>query len=244
MPNPTQKTCRKCGATKPLDEFAPSRTCKDGRRGTCRACRFRGGTKPASPKVCPGCGIEKSPAEFGKNSHAADGLQSRCRPCTAVLKAASHQRNREKNLVRSKAGYQSNRELRIAQANAWKRAHPDKVREYGRIYRERNPGRDLEDTRRWIAANPERAAENFRRNTLRRRARLVGATIGPVDLQALWTGTCPLCGDTMDRTINYPDPLSASVDHIVPLSLGGTHEQANLQWTHLVCNIRKGAKAP
>ena len=29
-----------------------------------------------------------------------------------------------------------------------------------------------------------------------------------------------------------------------PLSKGGTHEQSNLQWTHLVENLRKGATVP
>lgn len=38
--------------------------------------------------------------------------------------------------------------------------------------------------------------------------------------------------------------MSKSLDHIVPLAKGGTHEQSNLQWTHLVENLQKGASVP
>jgi 5-methylcytosine-specific restriction endonuclease McrA len=34
--------------------------------------------------------------------------------------------------------------------------------------------------------------------------------------------------------------MSASVDHIIPLVLGGEHSMANVQAAHLVCNLRKG----
>lgn len=195
-------------------------------------------------KTCTKCGALKPISNFGRKASNRDGYQARCRPCIKVDKAESWQRNRERGIAKSRARYRANREAHIASVAAWKKAHPEKVRAYSRTWRERNPGRDLEDTRRWIAANPERAAENFRRNTAKRRARKMGAAIGPVDLDALWTGVCAICAGILDRSLAYPDPLSPSVDHIVPLSIGGSHEQANLQWSHLVCNIRKGAKAP
>jgi HNH endonuclease len=34
-------------------------------------------------------------------------------------------------------------------------------------------------------------------------------------------------------------PLSASIDHIVPLAAGGTDDRANLQLAHLFCNLHK-----
>jgi hypothetical protein len=35
------------------------------------------------------------------------------------------------------------------------------------------------------------------------------------------------------------DPLAASIDHIVPVSAGGTDEPRNLQIAHLFCNLHK-----
>lgn len=194
-------------------------------------------------KACSKCGETKPLTDYGVKSAARDGRNSRCKPCVKVDKAESWQRHLESNRAKNRANYLAHREARIAGQAAWKKANPDKVREYGRIWRERNPGRDTEDTRRWIAENPERAAVNFKRNTLKRRARKKNATIGVVNLDALWSGSCGICDEPIDRATKYPHPLSPSVDHIVPLSKGGTHEQSNLQWAHLVCNQRKGAKA-
>ncbi len=36
-------------------------------------------------------------------------------------------------------------------------------------------------------------------------------------------------------------PLSASVDHIVPMAAGGTDDRSNLQIAHLFCNLHKSA---
>lgn len=53
---------------------------------------------------------------------------------------------------------------------------------------------------------------------------------------------CQLCGDAVDPTIEWPHPMSASLDHRRPLSRGGDHTKSNSQCAHLVCNTRKGAQ--
>lgn len=52
---------------------------------------------------------------------------------------------------------------------------------------------------------------------------------------------CGLCAELVDVSLHAPDPLCASVDHVVPRSLGGTNDPSNLQLAHLGCNVRKGA---
>lgn len=54
---------------------------------------------------------------------------------------------------------------------------------------------------------------------------------------------CGLCGESVDRDASWPNPEAASLDHIIPLSLGGPHEPGNVQLAHLRCNWRKGDKA-
>jgi hypothetical protein len=51
---------------------------------------------------------------------------------------------------------------------------------------------------------------------------------------------CQLCRNAVNKGLKWPDPLSASIDHVIPISLGGEHSYANTQLAHLVCNIRKG----
>lgn len=48
-------------------------------------------------------------------------------------------------------------------------------------------------------------------------------------------GQCGLCGKSVD--IN-----DFHLDHIIPLSRGGTHESRNVQIAHAFCNQSKGAK--
>ncbi len=51
---------------------------------------------------------------------------------------------------------------------------------------------------------------------------------------------CQLCGTPIDSRIEWPAPASPSIDHIIPISLGGEHIVENLQAAHLGCNSRKG----
>ena len=43
---------------------------------------------------------------------------------------------------------------------------------------------------------------------------------------------CGICGGDIDYTLRTPHPDSFEVDHIVPLSKGGTDELANKQAAH------------
>lgn len=51
---------------------------------------------------------------------------------------------------------------------------------------------------------------------------------------------CQLCGCKVKRTKTY-HPQQATIDHIVPLSLGGAHTYANVQTCCQECNSAKGA---
>lgn len=50
---------------------------------------------------------------------------------------------------------------------------------------------------------------------------------------------CQICGSEVDREVLYPDPLSATLDHVVPLSRGGDHTRENTVLAHLRCNLVK-----
>lgn len=55
---------------------------------------------------------------------------------------------------------------------------------------------------------------------------------------------CGICHEPVDKTLRHPDPMSASLDHIIPISKGGAHSRENAQCAHWLCNMSKGAKVP
>lgn len=77
----------------------------------------------------------------------------------------------------------------------------------------------------------------------RRRARLAAATVEPVNEFVVYERDgwiCQICMQPIDRTQHYPEPLSPSLDHRVPLALGGEHSYRNCQASHYLCNASKG----
>ncbi len=79
-------------------------------------------------------------------------------------------------------------------------------------------------------------------NKGQRRARMVGAKCEPISRVAIFERDgwrCGLCGKRINKRLKSPHPLSASLDHIVPLSQGGDHVRTNVQASHLRCNLSK-----
>lgn len=82
-------------------------------------------------------------------------------------------------------------------------------------------------------------AEHVRLNRLR-----PGARQEPYSRKAIFARDgwlCHLCGNPVPPELEHPDPLCASVDHVVPLSRGGDDTAENVACSHLVCNLSKGA---
>lgn len=76
-----------------------------------------------------------------------------------------------------------------------------------------------------------------------RRAKHYGVHWEQVDILKIYERDnfqCGLCGKKVDLSLPYPDKLSASLDHVIPLSKGGTHTEKNVQLSHLHCNLSKG----
>jgi hypothetical protein len=77
---------------------------------------------------------------------------------------------------------------------------------------------------------------------LNRAARKRGAYVADVHFAHIYKrdgGICQICGGAVDKSAKAPHPLSPSLDHIVPLAVGGTHEPANVQLAHFLCNSLK-----
>ncbi len=89
------------------------------------------------------------------------------------------------------------------------------------------------------AARDRRSDENHRRKARKRGAFVARVYRSQVYERDGWR--CQLCHRRVDPKLAFPHLMSATLDHIVPLAAGGTHEPRNVQLAHFICNSRKGA---
>jgi 5-methylcytosine-specific restriction endonuclease McrA len=158
-----------------------------------------------------------------------------------------YEANRENVLQRNQEYYEANREKVIERVRRYAETNPEKISKKQRRWRDANP----EHNRQWRQTNPEKAATISSLASHRRRARELDAFIEDVPPLEIferdeWRCQIPGClypDIPVSRSVTYPHPIFASLDHVVPLAKGGTHERSNLVTAHLRCNIAKGDRA-
>lgn len=55
---------------------------------------------------------------------------------------------------------------------------------------------------------------------------------------------CYLCGDQLSLDAPANDPKELTLDHVLPRSLGGSHDSENLRTACRTCNVLKSNKMP
>lgn len=80
----------------------------------------------------------------------------------------------------------------------------------------------------------------------RRRARMHNAQIEEIDPLVIAKRDkykCHICRKRVNMDLDVQDIYSPTMDHLIPISLGGDHTYANIQLAHRICNSRKGNRA-
>lgn len=227
---PASKYCGKCRSVRPASDFHRMSSSKDGLQNYCAECL----SQAARARKNRGPGATARANRLKAVAALVEAGAKECRGC-GVLKDSGEFTKRAQSLDGLSPDCKACRKAMKAREYA---RHRDVIRERGRRGYEAAREARLEAQRQWDAANRDKRAEaRGRRRALKR-----STTTGPIDLDALWTGVCPLCELPMSLEPTAPDPMTRSLDHIIPLARGGTHEQSNLQWTHLRCNLRKGTR--
>jgi hypothetical protein len=100
---------------------------------------------------------------------------------------------------------------------------------------------------RKAARRATRQTEGYRKRkrdmNRRRRARKRGAQTERVDAAKVYERDgwrCGICRRRVNPELKYPHRMSASLDHVIPLSWDGEHNYANSQLAHFICNSIKG----
>lgn len=76
----------------------------------------------------------------------------------------------------------------------------------------------------------------------RKREKIIKAAPEPVQYKKIYArdkGICQICGLPVSKDKFIDASWGGSIDHIVPLSVGGKHEMSNCQLAHRLCNSLK-----
>lgn len=214
-------------------------------------------------KPCSTCARELPLLAFGLNKCKRDGLQGYCRECAQESQRRWKERNPGKNRERLRRAYEENREARIKQSRDWAIAHPERRRAIerkalkvnrerknaqSRKWRELHPERRKEVVNKWDKGNRDKLNAAARRrdhedptrrivkaNKRRTRITSAGGSFTRTewkDLCARYGFACVCCGEVKPLT----------VDHVIPVSKGGTSYIDNLQPLCKSCNSAKHDK--
>lgn len=225
----SQKRCSKCHKYKPASNEFFHKNCasKDGLYHRCKVCHSYKKPKevlPEGTKRCTKC-KQILPATrdyfFADPRTKQDGLYGRCKTCFNEDSRISRQKDIEKSRACALKTYYKYREKYLA---------------IGKRYRDENPEKWKEKNDNWRKKNPEKArAIMYRHISLKRGA---DGRYTDEDLKQIYkdqNGCCAYC----QRSISWEIPYDVTVDHIQPLSRGGTNWPENIALACPQCNASK-----
>lgn len=193
--------------------------------------------READMKTCKKCNSEKRLTEFSKSAQSKTGHRPRCKACENSAAVAWYADNVEKIRAKSVARHAANPEKMRARLSVWRKANREKARASIAASRSANLAKYRATVAAWKAANPESVrAANQKRRAIKRNAEGVVSRDIEQRLFALQNGKCPCCREPLGDDYH--------LDHIMPLALGGLHDDSNLQLMRAGCNLRKNAKHP
>lgn len=178
-------------------------------------------------KTCSSCKQLKIITEFDKNRSHPDGLHNQCKECKRKWKPAPgsrsdyhrdfYLRNRERVLKRQKERQLENKEAYLAYRRQYHKKYFQTVK--GRLARQR--------------------ASSSRRALLR------GVDRDRYTIEQLYErdgGHCAICQEAIDKSIRWPKPGALTVEHRIPIALGGSDTLDNVTIAHFSCNLKDSNK--
>ena len=113
------------------------------------------------------------------------------------------------------------------------KAHPERDREQHRRWNGENLEKSRGYSKAWRASHPDAARAQGARRRMSERLAFV-EVVRKAEIYERDGGKCQMCRKALTLR-------TATLDHIVPLSLGGAHSRVNVRLTCRSCNSRRGA---
>ncbi len=252
-PAPIEKRCTQCGETKQIDEFpkasAASRS-RIGIRSECKECK-----RLASRRY------------HQANRETRNARKREYDMARKTIRQERYKQNREEILAKNREYASRNKELTTERNRLYYQQNQETIKRQQAAYRQANHARIMEKNREWRKANEatqiakrreyylsikdshnKYSSEYYKNNPVRvnairaaRRARELNAEgrytqEDIIFLISMQRGKCACCRESI--AVKY------HVDHIVPLSAGGSNCRSNLQLLCPSCNLQKSNKNP
>lgn len=184
-----------------------------------------------------GCGCVQCQQESLKNWREKNPEKNR------EIERVWREKNRKRRNEQARIIYAANPEKVTEKTKKFYARHAEKLRKKRREYHYK-ASQDpqfrraaAERTKQWAKNNPDRVKTNAR-NGKQKRKNVPGKHTAQ-DIAAiikLQKGKCAYCKVKLGK--------KRHIDHIVPVSKGGTNDRQNLQITCIPCNLTKGARDP
>lgn len=191
-------------------------------------------------KPCKKCGSN----DWYKSGH--------CKQCKNEQSRRWARENPDRQREISRRWRENNREKERERCRRWRENNPEKYRESYTKWQEQNPEKRERAVRRWRANNPDkvremdrRACRRWRKNNPEKKRAQWHRRLGRIKgnggsyTEAEWRevvrqqdGRCLACGKKCKLTI----------DHVLPISMGGTSDISNIQGLCFSCNASKRDK--
>lgn len=192
--------------------------------------------KLSAIKRCTRCGDLKLITEFSPLKKGRGGRHSWCRKCKNLYCKEKHIENPEKKRLKDRLYRERNLET-VREKDRERTRDPQKRRRDYLKWLSEHPKRSKEIKRNWEKRNPDKVMDASRRKRARRKNAII-EKFTAVEIFNRDNWICQLCHRPVNKKLRWPDPKSPTLDHIIPISKGGTHERKNTQLAHAVCNMK------
>lgn len=222
--NTQKKNCNSCHLVKDASDF-------DRGKGTCKDCnRIKRKIRDDKNRTVV---REKQRAYAQKNAEQI-----------AERKHKWYEANKDNEMQRMREWREKNKEHRKQYANEYDATHVVENTARRKIYRKKNAERIKNNLKKWCDNNPEKRMEHRRRYGATRRIRsavgdsVVDRSITLIGVMERDNYTCHICGKHIDFSLPCRHKMSATIDHLFPISFGGSHVWDNVSAAHFRCNSR------
>lgn len=205
-------------------------------------------------KLCCTCRIKKDITEFTKNRSTKDGLQHQCKDCKVISSRKWREKNPEKIRELTQAWLKTNGnaekkaqkekewakkfpEKKVASSIKWQSKNQEKLKIYRDFWQANNKEKIKKRRKIWVSRNVELV--RLLNQNYRAKKRNAGGLLSKGLAQILFKkqkGLCSCCGKPLGDKYH--------LDHIMPIALGGSNTDDNIQLLRQRCNNQKSAKHP